>query len=52
MLFLILTGKKVHIIIGIIDNYCHEVVYHKYNKLDYDKMKDIIINVVYDLIYD
>lgn len=43
--------EKVHIIIGIIDNYCHEVVYHKHNKLDYDKMKDIIINVVYDLIY-
>lgn len=44
--------EKVHIIIGIIDNYCHEVVYHKHNKLDYDKMKDIIINVVYNLIYD
>lgn len=43
--------EKVHIIIGIIDNYCHEVVYHKHSKLDYDKMKDIIINVVYDLIY-
>lgn len=43
--------EKVHIIIGIIDNYCHEVVYHKHNKLDYDKMKDIIINVVYNLIY-
>lgn len=43
--------EKVHIIIGIIDNYCHEVVYHKHNKLDYDKMKGIIINVVYDLIY-
>ena len=43
--------EKVHIIIGIIDNYCHEVVYHKHNKLDYDKMKDIIINIVYDLIY-
>lgn len=38
--------EKVHIIYGIIDNYCHEVVYHKHNSLDYKKMKDIVIEII------
>lgn len=31
--------EKVHVIIGIVDNYCHEVVYHKHDSIDYDVMK-------------
>ena len=28
--------EKVHIIMGLVDNYCHEVVYHHHQKLNYD----------------
>ena len=35
--------EKVHISIGIIDNYCHEVVYHKHKDLNYDIMKEKVI---------
>ena len=27
--------EKVHIMIGLIDNLCHEVIYHKHNGMDY-----------------
>lgn len=40
--------EKVHIIIGIIDNFCHEVVYHKHSNLNYDMMKkDVINSIIY-----
>ena len=35
--------EKVHIIIGMIDNLCHEVVYHKHKDLNYDVMIDLVI---------
>jgi len=36
--------EKVHIVIGIIDNLCHEIVYHKHKELNYDIMTDIVID--------
>ncbi len=42
--------EKVHVIYGIIDNYCHEVVYHKHSSLDYDKMKGIIVNIIINIL--
>lgn len=38
--------EKVHICIGIIDNFCHEVVYHKHELLDYNNMKKEIIKTI------
>lgn len=38
--------EKVHIAIGMIDNLCHEVVYHKHKKLNYDTMCDIVISTI------
>ena len=38
--------EKVHIIIGIIDNLCHEIVYHKHEQLNYDIMKKEVINLI------
>ena len=35
--------EKVHIIIGLIDNFCHEVVYHKHKNIDYSVMQDEVI---------
>ena len=42
--------EKVHIIIGIVDNFCHEVVYHKHKEIDYDVMKDEIINIIINIL--
>lgn len=42
--------EKVHIAIGIIDNYCHEVVYHKHKDLNYDIMKEIILDIIINLL--
>lgn len=42
--------EKVHLIIGIIDNYCHEVVYHQHKDLDYNVMKDEVINTIVDIL--
>ena len=42
--------EKVHVIIGIVDNYCHEVVYHKHDSIDYDVMKKVIINTIKGLL--
>lgn len=38
--------EKVHIIIGIVDNYCHEVVYHKHSSLNYNIMKKEILDLI------
>ncbi len=38
--------EKIHMIIGIVDNYCHEVVYHKHKELDYKAMKKYVIDTI------
>ena len=38
--------EKVHIIIGIVENLCHEIVYNKHSKLNYDVMKSEVINII------
>ena len=38
--------EKVHIVIGMIDNLCHEIIYHKHISMDYNIMCDIIINTI------
>ena len=42
--------EKVHIIIGMIDNLCHEVVYHKHKELDYETMTNLVINNINKLL--
>ena len=34
--------EKVHIVIGMIDNLCHEIVYHKHKDLNYEIMTGIV----------
>ena len=36
--------EKVHTIIHLIDDLCHEIVYHKHGQLDYTTMIDITID--------
>lgn len=38
--------EKVHIIIGIVENYCHEIVYHKHESINYDVMKKEVIKII------
>ena len=38
--------EKIHILWGIIDNFCHEVVYHKHSKIDYSIMQDEVISII------
>lgn len=39
-------NEKVHIIMGIVDNLCHEIVYHKHDTINYDIMKTEVINII------
>lgn len=38
--------EKIHIAIGIVENLCHEIVYHKHEKIDYEAMKKEVIKIV------
>ena len=42
--------EKVHIIIGIVENFCHEVVYHQHQTIDYNIMKNEVIKIIYNLL--
>ena len=43
-------NEKVHIVIGLIDNLCHEIVYHKHKELNYDKMKNIVVESIVNIL--
>jgi AcrR family transcriptional regulator len=42
--------EKVHIAVGLIDNLCHEIVYHKHDKINYNLMKDEVINIIVNIL--
>lgn len=44
------SREKVHIIWGIIDTFCHEVVYHKHDEINYDVMLEEVINIIINII--
>ncbi|WP_133051100.1 TetR/AcrR family transcriptional regulator [Ruminiclostridium hungatei] len=41
--------EKVHIAMGMIENFSHEVVYHKHEYMNYDVMKKEIIRIVAEM---
>lgn len=41
--------EKVHISIAMVDNLCHEIVYHKHKELDYDEMICLVVNTITEL---
>lgn len=43
-------NEKAHLILSIMDNYCHEVVYHHHDNLDKDVMKALVINTVINIL--
>ena len=42
--------EKVHISIGLMDNLCHEIVYHKHPQINYDIMKNEVINIIKNIL--
>ena len=42
--------EKVHIIIGMIDNLCHEVVFHKHDELNYEVITKLVIKNIINLL--
>jgi AcrR family transcriptional regulator len=44
------ASEKVHIAIGLIDNLCHEIVYHKHKNIDYNIMKDEVITIIVNIL--
>ena len=42
--------EKVHIIINMVDNLCHEIVYHKHPQINYDIMKNEVINIIKNIL--
>lgn len=43
--------EKVHIVIGIVENFCHEVVYHQHKALNYNAMKKEVISIIIKIIH-
>ena len=42
-------SEKVHIMLGLIDNLCHEIIYHKHDNMNYDVMTDLVIDSINNL---
>ena len=42
--------EKVHITIGIIENLCHELVYHKHDQIDYRIMENEVVNIITNML--
>lgn len=42
--------EKVHIALNLIDDLCHEIVYHKHEELNYDIMTENVIDLIVDLL--
>ena len=41
--------EKVHIMMGLIDNLCHEIIYHKHNDMNYDVMTIFVTESIINL---
>lgn len=42
--------ERAHIVIGLIDNICHEIVYHKHKDMNYDVMTNIVVNEIINIL--
>ena len=41
--------EKVHIMINLIEDLCHEIIYHKHDDMNYSKMKNLVIDTIIKL---
>ena len=42
--------EKAHLIIDIMENLCHEIVYHQHEYLNYEVMMDVAVNAIVDML--
>lgn len=42
--------EKVHVIMHLIDDLCHEIVYHQHKHMNYKKMTEIVIDCIIDIL--
>lgn len=42
--------EKIHLSYNLIDNYCHEIIYHKHDNLNYDVMKENVIKMILSIL--
>ena len=42
--------EKVHIIMSIVDDYCHKIVYHKHKEINYHIMREEIIKIIKSIV--
>ncbi len=42
-------SEKVHVMMGLIDNLCHEVTYHKHSNMNYSIMEKLVIDNIKNL---
>ncbi len=42
-------SEKVHITLGLIDNLCHEIIYHKHDDMNYDVMTNLVTENIKNL---
>ena len=42
--------EKVHVAINLIDNLCHEIVYHKHDSMNYNVMIDAVVDCIKNLL--
>ena len=41
--------EKSHIAVHLIDDLCHEVVYHKHDDMDYDEMINLVVDIIVNM---
>ena len=44
--------EKIHLIYGIVENYCHETVYHHHEELDNEVMRQEVILIIKNILKD
>ena len=44
------SKEKIHIIVGIIDNFCHEIVYHQHSSINYEAMQNEVIRAIKNIL--
>lgn len=42
--------EKIHVALGLIENLCHELVYHKHKDLDYNAMQNEVIKIITNIL--
>lgn len=42
--------ERVHICIGLVDNLCHDMIYHNHGTIDYNIMTDIVVDTICGII--